>query len=75
MHCGYVFDCNYISIHVANISEIPNIFPPSSQQAFVLSKSREPWESTSNIPPIAHLLHHAELIRGVVEQRVEGIPL
>jgi hypothetical protein len=27
MHCSYIFDCNYISIHVPNISETPNTFP------------------------------------------------
>lgn len=31
MHCSYVFAYNYTSIHVANISEIANVFPPSSQ--------------------------------------------
>lgn len=28
MRCGYVFDYNYTSIHVANISAISNVFPP-----------------------------------------------
>lgn len=31
MHCSYIFNYNYTSIHVANISEISNISPPSSQ--------------------------------------------
>lgn len=31
MHRSYAFDYNYTSIHVANISEISNIFPPLSQ--------------------------------------------
>ena len=31
MRRSYAFDYNYTSIHVANISEVSNIFPPLSQ--------------------------------------------
>lgn len=70
MHCSYVFDYNYTSIHVANISEISNMFPPSSRHgARAAERQREAAQ------PGAYLLHHAELVRGVVEQGVEGVPL
>lgn len=73
MHWSYASDYNYTSIHVANISEISNIFPPPSQHG--ARAVRKPGDERNAAPWSAHLLHHTELVRGVVEERVEGVPL
>ena len=41
MHRSYAFDYNYTSIHVANISEISNIFPPPSQHGVHAVKKKK----------------------------------
>lgn len=47
MHCSYNFDYNYTSIHVANISETSNIFPPSSHHGVCAVKKPGEEETTT----------------------------
>ena len=79
MHRSYAFDYNYTSIHVANILEISNIFPPLSQHGVHAVKKKtkrnkktQRWRETPG--PRPHRLHDTELVGGVVEERVEGVP-